>query len=46
MSYYITVMNDNIILEKIIFSYRDEALRFVELRRKQGFVVTIKVITM
>lgn len=44
MNYYVIVMNDNMILEKIMFSYRDEALHFVNARRRQGYIVTIKAI--
>ena len=42
MNYLITVSDDTIILEKIVFSYRDEAMFYVEKRRKQGYTVTIK----
>ena len=44
MNYYVIVMDDNMILEKVMFSYRDEALHFAEARRKQGYIVTIKFI--
>ena len=44
MNYYITVSDDNRVLERIIFSYYDVAMYFVERRRKQGYTVTIKPI--
>lgn len=44
MNYLITVIADNITLEKVIFSYRDEALHFADIRRKQGYLVTITTI--
>lgn len=44
MYYYVTVAHDNLILERVRFSYRDEALYFAEARRKQGYIVTIKFI--
>lgn len=45
MNYYVTVFDSNQILEKVIFDDRDMALHFVERRRKQGYIVTVKVIT-
>ena len=42
MNYLVIVTDDGIIIEKMVFSYRDEALYFVECRRKQGYVVTVK----
>ena len=44
MDYLVIVSDNNIIIEKIRFSYRDEALYFTECRRKQGYVVTLKPI--
>ena len=44
MNYLVIVSDDEIIIEKMVFSYRDEALYFVECRRKQGYVVTLKPI--
>lgn len=44
MNYLIIVSDNGIILEKIIFSYRDEALYYLECRRKQGYLVTLKTI--
>ena len=44
MNYLITVNDGFINIERVIFSYRDEALYFAEQRRKQGFTVTIKTI--
>lgn len=45
MNYLITVSDNTIILERIVFSYRDEALFYAEKRRKQGYIVMIKTIT-
>ena len=45
MLYLITVADDGIVLERMLFSYRDEALYFAEARRKQGYTVTIKHFT-
>ena len=45
MNYLITVSDDTIILEQIVFSYRDEAMFYADKRRKQGYIVTIKTIT-
>ena len=44
MSYLIIVSDNENIIEKMIFSYRDEALYYLECRRKQGYFVTIKSI--
>ena len=44
MDYLVIVSDNNIIIEKIRFSYRDEALYFAECRRKQGYFVTIESI--
>lgn len=44
MRYLVTVSDDNISLERIIFSYYDEAIFFAERRRKQGYFVTITTI--
>lgn len=44
MDYYVTVSDNNQILEKVIFDDRDRALYFAERRRKQGYTVTVKVI--
>ena len=41
MNYLVIVSDDYSIIEKVVFSYRDEALYFTECRRKQGYVVTI-----
>ena len=46
MNYLVIVSDDDIILEKVVFSYRDEALYFTECRRKQGYVVTLKPINL
>lgn len=46
MSYYITVSDDKQILEKIWFEDRTPALAYVERRRKQGYIVTIKVVSL
>lgn len=45
MNYYVTVMSENTVLERVVFSYRDEALYFAEKRRRQGYIVTVKPIT-
>lgn len=45
MNYFVTVMSEDTVLERVVFSYRDEALNFVEKRRRQGYIVTIKPIT-
>ena len=44
MNYLVIVSDDGTIIEKIEFSYRDEALYYLECRRKQGYFVTIKSI--
>ena len=44
MNYLVIVSDNGIIIEKIVFSYRDEALYYLECRRKQGYIVTIKSI--
>ena len=44
MNYLIIVSDDGTIIEKMVFSYRDEALYYLECRRKQGYLVTIKSI--
>lgn len=44
MDYYVTVSDNNQILEKVIYDDRDRALYFAERRRKQGYTVTVKVI--
>ena len=44
MNYYITVSDNKQILEKVIYDDRDMALYFAERRRKQGYIVTVKVI--
>lgn len=46
MNYYIEVSDGNRILEKIVFSEYDSAMHFVERRRKQGYTVTVKSITL
>ena len=44
MDYLVIVSDDEIIIEKVVFSYRDEALYYLECRRKLGYFVTIKSI--
>ena len=44
MNYLVIVTDEGIIIEKMVFSYRDEALYYLECRRKQGYFVTIKSI--
>lgn len=45
MNYFIEVSDGSRVLEKIIFSEYDLAMRFVDRRRKQGYTVTVKTIT-
>ena len=42
MNYLVIVCDNGAIIERMIFSYRDEAMRYVECRRKQGYFVTLK----
>lgn len=42
MNYLVIVSDNGNIIEKMVFSYRDEALYYLECRRKQGYFVTIK----
>lgn len=44
MNYLVIVSDNGNIIEKMVFSYRDEALYYLEGRRKQGYFVTIKSI--
>ena len=44
MNYLVIVSDNGIIIEKMVFSYRDEALYYLECRRKQGYFVTLKTI--
>ena len=44
MNYYIEVSVGTMILEKLILESYDRAIYFVERRRKQGYIVTIKII--
>lgn len=46
MNYLVIVSDDGNIIEKVVFSYRDEALYFTECRRKQGYVVTLESINL
>lgn len=41
-NYMVEVSSDGLRLERVIFSYRDEALYFAENRRRQGYRVQIK----
>lgn len=41
-NYMVEVNSDGMRLERVIFSYRDEALNFADHRRKQGFRVLVK----
>ena len=45
MYYLVTVCDDKMVLEKIRFDNRYSALAHVERRRKQGYIVTIKLIS-
>ena len=42
MKYLIIVSDNGNIIEKMVFSYRDEALYYLECRRKQGYFVTLE----
>ena len=44
MNYLVTVLDNATIVEKVVFSYRDEALHFADVRRKQGFNVYVKTV--
>ena len=44
MNYYIEVSDGNIVLERLIFESYDRAIYFVERRRKQGYIVTLRTI--
>lgn len=44
MNYLVIVADNGNIIEKMIFTYRDEALYYLECRRKQGYFVTLKTI--
>ena len=44
MKYLVIVADGETLLEKVIFSYRDEACYFANARRKQGYLVTITTI--
>ena len=44
MNYLVIVSDNGTIIEKMVFSYRDEALYYLECRRKQGYFVIIKSI--
>ena len=44
MNYLVIVSDNGIIIENMVFSYRDEALYYLECRRKQGYFVTLKSI--
>lgn len=41
MRYYITVTNNNRVVERIVFEHYDVALYFADRRRKQGYEVTV-----
>ena len=42
MNYLVKVFDDyTFLVERVVFSYRDEALHFADIRRKQGFLVKI-----
>ena len=45
MNYYIIVSDSTMVLEKVLFDDRDRALSFAERRRKQGYIVTVEVVT-
>ena len=42
MNYLVIVFDNDTIIEKMTFSYRDEALFYLECRRRQGYFGTIK----
>lgn len=43
--YLVEVISDGIRVERITFTYKDDALSFAERRRKQGYLATIKPVT-
>lgn len=45
MNYFIEVSDGSRVLERVIFSEYDSAMHFVDRRRKQGYIVTVKTIT-
>lgn len=45
MNYYVTVSDETRVLGKVLFDDRDLALYFAERRRKEGYIVTVEVIT-
>lgn len=44
MNYLVTVYEGDSRIERVLFTYRDEALNFVDRRRKQGYRVFINSI--
>lgn len=45
MNYYIEVSDGNMVLERLILESYDRAIYFAERRRKQGYIVTIRTVT-
>jgi len=45
MNYYIEVLDGSTVIERLIFESYDCAIYFAERRRKQGYIVTIRTIT-
>lgn len=45
MYYLVTVCDEKMVLEKVRFDDRYQALAHVERRRKQGYIVTMKLIS-
>ena len=41
MNYIVKVFDNTTLIERVVFSYGDEALYFADVRRKQGFSVEI-----
>ena len=41
MNYLVKVFDNTTLIERVVFSYRDEALYFADARRKTGFSVEI-----
>lgn len=45
-NYMVEVSSEGLRLERVIFNYRDEALYFAETRRKQGYRVQIRPLSL
>ena len=42
--YLVTVSDEKQRLERVIFSYKDDAFNFADRRRRQGYIVTVEVV--